>query len=154
MFKFHIDLNCMFKFQVYLKTSRKLFKLSITGTGTSGIYVALVKPDFLFYSSFGMVFDIKWKKMQQCSYPYLQAMFHFFEQCCIYPFHIYIAMSYLHFPCHMYLAVTHINIVNGCKKWKRDQRSTVCNRDSMDGIKTETLGRLIKTLDLTIAFLL
>ena len=27
-----------------------------------------------------------------------------------------------HFPCCKYLAVTHVNIRNGCKKQKRDQK--------------------------------
>ena len=69
---------------------------------------------------------------------------------------LYLPLSNLccHFPYHKYLAITHVNTRNGYKKRKHDQSSTVSDRDIMDRVITQTVGRLIETLRQTIAFLL
>lgn len=91
--KFRVNVSYIFKFQIYLNTHRKLFKLSKNATGTCENYLTLVKPKFLFWLWYG--YRYKGKKLQQRSYSYLQEMFQLFEKHCIYPFPICIAIFHV-----------------------------------------------------------
>ena len=119
IFKFRVNLNYIFKFQIYLNTHRKLFKFAKTGTGTSDNYLAPVKTTFSILALVRSSIQIEKTAATSSSI--------FASNTSTFSATLYFTISHLnrHFPCHKYPAVTHINTRNGYK-YESVTKKVVC----------------------------